>query len=523
LTNAAEQRDLLAWCVDSDASWVRVLDGPSGVGKTRLAGEVALALPADWAAGRAVSRRLGDLLDAVVACDEPTLVVVDDADTQPGVMALLEGLGRLSGQPRIRVLLVVRNARAFTANLVSRLPEALMRSWPVTHLDVIGGDGDRRRWFVEAVRAYANALGTGPALVSGFDIGPVGADGEPMMVTLTRAALAADDGGSTRAINAVRLVGTEQLAERLVAHEQRRWHEIARDESWGIPASAVTPETRTNVVLALAVLGPTEERQAIGVLRRLRLLADQPESVLSNLVRWARYLYPGGQVPAGTLVAPAPEFLAAALVATCAQPHHGELLDALDLASAAERDPGVLVRLIRAASLFPTAGELVGGVLGESPQLVVGAIEAAALVGGAASSVERFLVAGLAAATIPADAIGALRQMIGGVEWRHLRVALLRLAVQQARNGLSNEGPKARSDLASLLNNLGVSLREVGDHRQALATDREAVTLYRRLAEAEPARHTPELARSLNNLGLSLRAVGDHRQALATAPEAVTL
>jgi hypothetical protein len=40
---------------------------------------------------------------------------------------------------------------------------------------------------------------------------------------------------------------------------------------------------------------------------------------------------------------------------------------------------------------------------------------------------------------------------------------------------------------------------------------REAVGLRRQLATDEPAAHTPNLAQSLNNLGASLRDVGDHR------------
>jgi tetratricopeptide (TPR) repeat protein len=73
------------------------------------------------------------------------------------------------------------------------------------------------------------------------------------------------------------------------------------------------------------------------------------------------------------------------------------------------------------------------------------------------------------------------------------------------------------------LTNLGNRLSRVGRHRDALAPAEEAVTLYRRLAEANPAAHLPYLAASLNSLGNHLSEVGRRQDALAKAEEAVTL
>jgi len=65
-----------------------------------------------------------------------------------------------------------------------------------------------------------------------------------------------------------------------------------------------------------------------------------------------------------------------------------------------------------------------------------------------------------------------------------------------------------------------ISLREVGEHREALTIHREAVALRRELAPAEPTRYTPDLASSLNNLGVGLREAGEPDQALRLAAEA---
>ncbi|MFC0040451.1 tetratricopeptide repeat protein, partial [Actinomadura rayongensis] len=52
---------------------------------------------------------------------------------------------------------------------------------------------------------------------------------------------------------------------------------------------------------------------------------------------------------------------------------------------------------------------------------------------------------------------------------------------------------------------------------------REAVKIYRALAEAEPAAYLPTLAMSLNNLGVRLAVVGEQRDALQPVREAVEI
>ena len=63
----------------------------------------------------------------------------------------------------------------------------------------------------------------------------------------------------------------------------------------------------------------------------------------------------------------------------------------------------------------------------------------------------------------------------------------------------------------------------MGRRDEALAPAEEAVTVYRRLAEANPAAYLRDLATSLNNLGVFLSEVGRRDEALAPAEEAVTV
>jgi tetratricopeptide (TPR) repeat protein len=78
------------------------------------------------------------------------------------------------------------------------------------------------------------------------------------------------------------------------------------------------------------------------------------------------------------------------------------------------------------------------------------------------------------------------------------------------------------SGLASALNNLGVLLSELGRLDEALAAAEEAVDIGRQLAEANPAAHLPDLAAALANLGNRLAELGRRKEALAPTNEATT-
>ena len=74
-----------------------------------------------------------------------------------------------------------------------------------------------------------------------------------------------------------------------------------------------------------------------------------------------------------------------------------------------------------------------------------------------------------------------------------------------------------------LLNNLSNQLSDSGDIPGALEAIREAVDIYRRLAEANPPAYEPDLAMSLNNLSNRLSDSGDIPGALEAIREAVDI
>ena len=77
--------------------------------------------------------------------------------------------------------------------------------------------------------------------------------------------------------------------------------------------------------------------------------------------------------------------------------------------------------------------------------------------------------------------------------------------------------------LAGSLNNVSVDLGALGRGEEGLAAVEEAVVIRRRLAEVNPAAYLPDLAGSLNNVSVRLGALGRGEEGLAAVEEAVAV
>ena len=93
---ARELGRLAAWRDDSAGPRVLVLGGAGGVGKSRLALEFGRRVPPGWVAGWLHAGTGGTAVEAVRACGDPALVLVEDADGRDDLVGLLESL---AGQP----------------------------------------------------------------------------------------------------------------------------------------------------------------------------------------------------------------------------------------------------------------------------------------------------------------------------------------------------------------------------------------------------------------------------------------
>ena len=331
-----ERADLLRWCTDGAGAPVRVLVGPAGVGKTRLAVELARALPEGWATGIARPGTTAQIVPAAAGCRRPVLIIVDDADTEAAadIAALFEHAA--AAPDRVRVLLVARSAEAIGGPAA---PANGTAAPEYTTLRAAGTDDDRRQVFAEAVRAFGGLPEEAPLPAwAEPGRGPVGADGEPIGITLARAALATDDRGA-----ALRTADLRELTEQLLRDEQRRWAATAADPRWSL--DGLTPDAQEEALLALLLHRPHRIDDVVATLRtldRFRLASDEH---VHDVATWAGHLYPGPI--GGCWLDPQPELLRWALYDAAFDRHRSLLLAALD------RDPTGYLRIARAAAGHP--------------------------------------------------------------------------------------------------------------------------------------------------------------------------
>ena len=91
----AELRGLRSWARGSSRGVVRLITGPGGSGKTRLAVEFAAQLEAEgWQCGQLQAGCGRQAIAAIEAAGKPTLLVVDYAEARTDLEPLLEGIGR---------------------------------------------------------------------------------------------------------------------------------------------------------------------------------------------------------------------------------------------------------------------------------------------------------------------------------------------------------------------------------------------------------------------------------------------
>ncbi len=106
--------------------------------------------------------------------------------------------------------------------------------------------------------------------------------------------------------------------------------------------------------------------------------------------------------------------------------------------------------------------------------------------------------------------------------YRREALNLARL-VLEARQTQPKTDAKSYARLARALLNYGNRLAQQGSHRQAKATTRDALEIFRRLAADDPDAYTPDLARALVNWSEDLSRTGEEDESLDAAQESAML
>jgi len=543
---------------------VRLITGPGGSGKTRLAVEFAAQLEAEgWQCGLLKAGQGREAIGSIEAAGRPTLLVVDYAEACADLETLLEGLAAHDGDQVIRALLLART-----------LGEWWQADGPL-----------RRHAAIRDVLAGADAVELGPltriqlrhqetfeaaleAFTSYYDVPvptttlrPVPKD-TPILLLHTAALTAvldARDGTGTAGSVAV----TEDVVTELLGHESNYWSQTA--SAHGLDQLGMGPGMPRQVIAITGLLGADDEQEARQILRRLPVLASVSEPTLDRFLSWLRELYPASSSSwLGTIQ---PDLLLEYVV-TSVFSGYGELDDAA-LTGLAERPANhALGVLARSLDHYPAAAEsLLRRLLaGHANLLAVAAVRLARNLDSAAFG--QLLADVLAEARLTAEVMAALadelEQMpvsltmvtiavnlqvgIGEVAAGHWRqaaetaAALGTLAHQLWHSGFHGTAVGAyraaitlyralgeakpacyRADLASALFGLGGDLDALGQYRDARSAVAEAVELYRALEEAEPGRHRAGLANALNGLGITTSNLGQERDARPVRVEAVEL
>jgi len=291
------RKDDLAWLNrwwEDPNQLVAVVTGSAGTGKTRLVTQFALDRPALWVSGWLSPGRGADAVAAIRSCGDPALVLVDDADQRPDLAAFLASLAADRGAGTVvPVILISRGA-----DLVSRLAPTLddrsrgmldsVRELP---LGPFGSADDRARWFGEAVRAYAGARQVPPPDLPAHPSGYVTDPAEPILNLHAQALLAVLDSEGSRPMKpSAEGLPFDRVAAALFAHEQHRWETSASRPEFGL--TDLTRPVQTQAIAVLLLASPTDQEQAVAVLRHVQELATASAERRANIARWAARLYP---------------------------------------------------------------------------------------------------------------------------------------------------------------------------------------------------------------------------------------
>ncbi|WP_413203685.1 tetratricopeptide repeat protein [Rhodospirillum sp. A1_3_36] len=523
-----EKQAILAWAKGGqpEVPSVRLLSGEGGVGKTRLASEVAYTLQAEgWRAGFIKETHV------YTTKDGPLFLILDYPEEAPALsQRLLDWVSATEATSHpVRLLLVSRRRHrdwdAWSDLLGPRFGRQAIAQPSALPVDEV--------WnlIAEAATRFADRLGQAVEPALNRDRMEAWLAQDPQVHGLPLYAMAAAVHAVIDPTHAYTLTRGDLLLA-LADREMRRVRRISEKAGFGKDGLAT--------LIGLAVMGDGLRGKTIRALEGQHaypadsLAGRDVFDRLSDTPWWNKE---SQSLPALRPDLPAVAFLRRALLPEGEHPVTREdlpdwLFTVLDRAE--DGLTGRLNRLLYDLSSLGDRGaldslsEAFGHMVERNPER---AERFASIVSSEAIWLAPFQVAVCSALLgqpdiLDDDRAGLLNNLanfLSALGRREEAVVVAREAVDLYRT-LAAARPDAFTPyLAGSLNTLANSLSDLGRQEEAVEAARKAVDLYRTLAAARPDAFTPYLAGSLNNLANRLSDLGRREEALQVAREAVAL
>ncbi|MEH0555533.1 toll/interleukin-1 receptor domain-containing protein [Streptomyces sp. B21-101] len=480
---------LVDWLVAPEHLAARLLTGPGGQGKTRLANQLVEQARAEgWTAGLLAEQIPEPVLDRIHEFRGPVLVVVDYAEgrTEQIVNVASELIARPVELGPARLLLLARSSGVWPHLLRRHRDDrvSLLFTDLAEHAlpSVVATPGDRLAEYARALHAFAARLGH-----------PVPLTAEPDTLRSARydrvldvhaAALAALLDG---ALPDAGLARRDPLL-RVLDHERRYWAAAAVPHELPPPGSLRYDQ----VVSAATLFTAHSTAEARTLFAALPTFDGEGHEAVERHLRWLGTLYPGPD----SLNPLRPDRLGEDLVATTLleQPEFVEWVAPVVGEIQVTR---ALTVLGRAASRHPHVGKAMVALLAADP-----AARLPVAIAVATQLQDTMLVNVLSEVSGAAAGLGLdLEESVID----HLpdnSLALAAFMVVSTRAALDAERRKEQPDaetIAQMTHNLSLRLTAVNQHDTALVHAAEAVELYSELADEKP-EFTPDLGSVLNTL-----------------------
>lgn len=483
---ADELDALVRWC-EGEGSPLRLITGPGGVGKSRLAAELKELMASEgWECVAVGEEQEPSILARVrSATDDPILLIVDYADTRHELDDLVR---QVAADPAgVRVLLIARSAGEWWQRLKAGGPqvrEMIQGAYdgidlPV-RVDTVVTD---EQIVADAVAAFAQQLDLPVPDVRLSGRTP----GRGRILDLHAASLVAVlDAQHGHTGNEPLAVDVSDVLADLLEHEQRHWIGTADLAGLLHGSDGLTVELLRQIVAALYIAPPADEHET----RRLLARVD-PSAATPKVLHWLRDLYPPRNAEhwIGTL-----------------QP---DRMAELHLVNELSASPGLAAALLddldgrNARHAAATLARSVADHFSDQQ------IRARAL---------RLLDRTVSA--LPDD-LELLRSVSAVIPYPSEVLTQSDLSLLNRILGLIDPGDAAAR--AWVLHDIGTRLYHLGRRNQAIGPLTEAIQERRVLADADPVKHGAELAASLRYLGVVLSELGRAHDALPPTQEAVEI